>query len=96
MGRAKPVFIDGIDFPRKGDALAYLRAMLYRYDFEEKVSAQDASFLASALERHPDYIQKIGVGIDHFFVGRGDYGTRCFWIRRVDGTEERFSFKSCV
>jgi hypothetical protein len=96
MARAQPVSIAGIYFPKKSDALAHLRGILYRFEFEERISGVDEEFLKAAIERHPDCLEKVGVGIKHFFVGRGDFGTRCFWIRRVDGTQVRFSFKSCV
>lgn len=98
MARAQPVCIAGIDFPKKSDALAHLRGILYlyRFDFEERIAGLDEEFLKAAINRHPDFLEKTGVGIEHFFVGRGDFGTRCFWIRRIDGTQVRFSFKSCV
>ena len=96
MARAQPVNIGGVDFSKKSAALAHLRGILYRFEFEERISGADEEFLKAAIERHPDYLEKAGVGIEQFFVGRGDFGTRCFWIRRIDGTEVRFSFKSCV
>lgn len=84
MAKAQPVSIAGIDFLKKTDALEHLRGILYRFDFEERIAGADEDFLKAALARHPDYVEKAGVGIEHFFVGRGDFGTRCFWIRRVD------------
>lgn len=96
MARAQPVEIGGQKFSRKGDALAYLKVMLSNYSLEERVSIDDEAFLLDALRKHPEVKEKVGIGIDHFFVRRADYGTRCFWIRRLDGSEERFSYKSCV
>ncbi|NHK27925.1 DUF3223 domain-containing protein [Parvularcula flava] len=96
MAKGKVVKIDGVLFERKGDAMAHLRTMLNSYELEQRVSEKDQSFLLDAIRNHPESEEKIGSGIDHFFVRRADYGTRCFWIRRVDGSEERFSYKSCV
>ena len=96
MAKAKPVEIDGINFPKKGDALNYLKAMLNNYALEERVTDEHHRFLLDALNNHPEAEEKTGTGVDHFFVRRADYETRCFWIRRVDGTEVRFSYKSCV
>ena len=96
MGRAQPIEIAGNVFAKKGDALDYLKNMLNSYHPEEKVSEADAYFLTHALENHPDAIEKIGSGINGFFVRRADYGTKCFWVERSDGTEEKFSYISCV
>jgi len=96
VAKAQPVEIGEIKFPRKGDALKYLQSMLNSYRFEERVSDDDQTFLLNALNHHPDGKEKLGVGLDYFFVRRADYGTKCFWIKRLDGSVERFSYKHCV
>lgn len=96
MARAQAVQIGETIFAKKGDALTYLKEMLNRYKLNERVSELDSDFLKEALKNHPEYKEKIGVGIDHFEVRSGDYGTQCFWIIRSDGTAERFSYKVCV
>jgi hypothetical protein len=70
--------------------------MLHRYDVGDKVSAYDAIVLTAALALHPDAEAKIGCGISHFSVRSADFGTKCFWVNRVDGTTEKFSFRSCI
>ena len=69
--------------------------MLYKYNLGDKVSAEDAEHLTALVARHPEADEKIGVGIESFSVRTADYGTRCFWINRTDGTTEKFSFKAC-
>ncbi|WP_419907882.1 DCL family protein [Hoeflea sp.] len=96
MAKAQPVEIGGIKFSKKGDALQHFRTMLNSYSVEERVSSEHEFFLLDALNNHPEAKEKIGAGIDHFFVRRADYGTKCFWVRRLDGSEERFSYKSCL
>tara|TARA_B100001989_G_C24541151_1_gene467630 strand:+ start:1882 stop:2178 length:297 start_codon:yes stop_codon:yes gene_type:complete len=96
MAKAKPVKIGGMSFDRKGDALSFMKNMLNKYSPEEKVDEIDSKFLSSAILRHPEADDKIGVGIKHFFVRRADYGTKCFWLERIDGTVERFSYKYCI
>lgn len=93
---AKPITIGGHYFPRKGDAAAYFRGMLYRYNLGDKVGAADAAFLSSAILRHPEAKIKVGAGIASFSVRSADFGTRCFWINRVDDTSEKFSFDACI
>lgn len=96
MARAQPVEISNMKFSKKGDALNYLKTLLNSYSPEEHVSTEDEKFLLEALKMHPEAKEKIGVGVEHIFVRRADYGTKCFWVKRTDGSEERFSYKSCV
>lgn len=48
------------------------------------------------LDNHTEAKQKIGVGVQSIFVGKGLYGSHCFWIKRKDGTETEFSYRSCL
>ncbi len=96
MGKAQPIEIGDYRFERKTDALVFMKEMLNRYHPGDTVSAADADFLILALKRHPESASKIGVGPKKFEVRSADYGTQCFWIVRNDGSEERFSYKSCV
>lgn len=92
---AKPVQVGSLHFPRKGDATKFFQEMLYRYDLGDKVSDEDTAILADLLLGHPEALQKIGTGIQSFSMRSGDYGTQCFWVNRLDGTTEKFSFRAC-
>lgn len=96
MANAQPISLGGIQFAMKADALAYFKAMLNRYRPGDQVAEQDQPMLEAALANHSDAIIKIGVGVASFEVREADYGTQCFWVRRLDGSLERFSYKSCV
>lgn len=96
MSKAQSIEIAGHLFPRKTDALIFLKIILNRYRPGEAVSADDSNFLFEALKRHPEAAAKIGPGVEGFVVRSADYGTQCFHVLRVDGSEERFSYKSCV
>jgi len=96
MGRAIPVTFGDIHFARKGDAKAFLRQMLNRYRPGESVAGEDAIVLGHALLRHPEAAAKSGAGISGFEVHGAEYDTQCFWVRRVDGSLEKFSYQSCV
>lgn len=96
MAKSKPVRIGNTNFAKKGDALLYLQKMLNSYAIGDKVSEPDTLFLLDALVNHPEQEDKIGVGVAHMVVRLADHGTRCFWIVRKDGTEKKFSYKSCV
>lgn len=93
---AKPISLGPMHFAKRGDAVAHLTTMLYRYDVGDRVSADDAVILRAALENHPDATTKIGCGIAHFSVRTADYGTRCFWVNRPDGTTEKFSIAASI
>jgi hypothetical protein len=71
-------------------------AMLDKYDLGDKVSADDAKVLRAALALHPDADAKVGCGITNFSVRSADFGTRCFWVNRTDGSTEKFSFRKCI
>lgn len=92
----KPITIGPHQFSKKADAEAYLKAMLERYDVGDRVSAQDAEVLHAALAHHPDAAAKVGRGVTHFSVRSADFGTKCFWVNRVDGSTEKFSYRSCI
>jgi hypothetical protein len=90
-----PISIGEMHFRKKGDATAFIKAILNRYDPGDRVSERDAVVLTDLLKMHPESAEKIGAGIESFSVRTADYGTQCFWINRVDGTTERFSYKAC-
>lgn len=92
----KPVTIGLHHFSKKGDAAAFLKAMLRKYDVGDKVSAEDAEVLRAALALHPNATAKVGAGITHFSVRSADFGSKCFWVNRVDGSTEKFSYKACI
>jgi hypothetical protein len=45
---------------------------------------------------HPSAEAKIGTGIEYVFVAGAFYGSRCFHIRRTDGTRADFSYMKCL
>jgi hypothetical protein len=91
-----PVTFGPLRFDKKGDAEKHLMNMLNGYDVGDKVSDDDAVVLAAVLERHPEATDKIGSGLSHFSVRSADFNTKCFWINRIDGTTEKFSFRACI
>jgi len=96
MGARKSVSYGDLHFRTQTEARAYLNAMLSRYDVGDRVSASDAVILTAALSLHPEAKEKIGSGIKDFSVRSADFGTKCFWVNRTDGTTQKFSHKACV
>ncbi|QIE30402.1 DCL family protein [Caballeronia sp. SBC2] len=93
---AKPISLGSLHFEKRGDAVKFLKEMLYRYDVGDRVSSTDSVFLRAALENHPNAAAKIGCGISDFSVRTADYGTKCFWVNRTDGTTEKFSITESI
>lgn len=93
---AKPISYGELHFERRGDAIAFLNAILQKYDVGDKVNAADTKVLLDALAHHPEAKDKIGCGVSGFSVRSADFGTKCFWVNRTDGTTEKFSHKACV
>jgi hypothetical protein len=93
---AKPISLGSLQFASKGEAFEYLREILYRYDVGDRVGSADAAVVLAALLRHPSAASKMGAGVKDFSVRSADFGTRCFWINRTDGTTEKFSISACI
>lgn len=96
MGVKKPVSYGDLHFATQTEARAFLNAMLNKYDVGDRVSVSDAAILSAALVLHPEAADKIGSGIRDFSVRSADFGSKCFWVNRTDGTTEKFSHKACV
>ena len=93
---AKPISLGPMFFDKKGDAIQYLKEMLYKYDLGDRVNDEDSMVLRAVLEHHPKATDKIGVGIASFSVRSADFGSRCFWLNRTDGTTEKFSITGSI
>jgi hypothetical protein len=60
--------------------------------------------LRQVLDLHPDAAEKIGPGVDYFFVGLTSDGDKFnvrpdatgIWIMRVDGSKVDFSYRTCI
>ena len=93
---SKPIMIGALEFPSRGDAYTFLKAILARYDVGDKVNAADSDVLRDALALHPESSTKIDKGVQSFSVRSADFGTKCFWVNRVDGSTEKFALRACV
>jgi hypothetical protein len=92
----KPVEIATRSFASQGEATAFFKEMLNSYKPGERVDDEDFPDLSALLERHHEYAQKVGVGIDHFEVIMTEHGSQCFRIIRTDGSGTDFSYTRCI
>ncbi|MDN5750191.1 MAG: DCL family protein [Pseudonocardia sp.] len=81
-------------YPSKSVALAEFRSILNGTALDEPLSASAAGMIQLLLRDgyHPEAAEKIGPGIEGVVVRINAYGTRGFWLRRLDGTEVDFSY----
>lgn len=93
---AKPINYGELHFKKRSEAISFLNAILRRYDVGDRVNSEDSKVLLDALAHHPDAKDKIGCGVSGFSVRSAEFGTKCFWVNRIDGTTEKFSHRACV
>ncbi|WP_339635377.1 DCL family protein [uncultured Sneathiella sp.] len=96
MARGQPVELATRTFDKKGDATAFFREILNRYQSGDRVNNDDSLDLSALLERHTEYAEKVGCGISHFEIMMTGHGTKCFRIVRLDGTGTDFSYPHCI
>lgn len=94
--RSKPVELATQTFETQGDAIAYFKAMLNRYEPGDRLNEKDALDVASLLERHTEFSAKVGSGVSYFQVMPTEHGTQCFRIVRKDGSGTDFSYRHCI
>jgi hypothetical protein len=107
VGKRIPVELGSFSWPSKKGAEAAFRAILYdpRYAVHDPISDPvHDRMLRELVERHPQASEKLGDGIDHFYIGRtidGDLQTVSsnatgIWIRRPNGDVEDFSYITAI
>ncbi len=102
-----PVVLETFSWPTKSSAEAAFRAILRNSGYSVGDAISDPvhhRMLLELLERHPDHAEKTGPGVKEFFIGRTRDASGVFvganaigiWIRRVDGHEVDFSYRTAV
>jgi hypothetical protein len=86
------------EFASKAQAQAQFRRILNAHPDNTPLPGDDAALVALLIHegRHPETVQKIGPGIAEVLVRRSDYGTRGFWLLRVDGSLVDFSYLTAL
>lgn len=104
---AKPVHLPNFSWKTQAAAEAAFREILYDPRYGPNARITDAvhdQMLRELVDRHHDADEKIGVGIDHFYIGYTKDGDRFnvkpdatgIWINRVDGEPVDFSFLTAI
>jgi hypothetical protein len=104
---ASPFVVPSRTFPSKSAAKNYIRdEILHAYDLRRPIPAgTHDQILREILELHSDAAEKIGPGIDHFYIeetwrlpGREAVGRsqRAIIVVRTDGTERDWSYRHVI
>jgi len=94
---AKPVDIGHRVFPTQTAATKHFREILNSCELGDTIEGDKARDLSAVLALHPDFEQKVGVGVRRYYVAKApDHPTRCFWLERMDGSNTDFSLKSAI
>ena len=88
--------INGREFKTKKQMQEYFQKMLHSYEKGEEVSETHRKELYELISQHPNARLKMMPGIAGFSVAGAAYGTKCFMIKKIDGTMEDFSFYKCI
>jgi hypothetical protein len=90
------ICIGDFAFATKQSATAEIRRILHAYPHGTVLSGADGDLIIALVGLHPRADEKIGAGIEFIDVRRMDRGAPGFWINRIDGTCEDFSYKRCL
>lgn len=98
MAQRQTINIGEKVFKTKAESKEFVKAILNKYELENSLNTADFEFICELLRRHPEYEKKRGVGINEVVIKLDkNWGkTRCFHIKRIDGTETDFSYLHCI
>lgn len=108
MGAAKPVRLPSKTFHTRAAAKKWVRDEIKdHYPLEAVVNDPlHVAVLFDLLDRDDDAAEKVGVGVREFFIRRTALGhgrvqhvawnARGIWIRRIDGSEDDWSYTSAI
>jgi hypothetical protein len=84
--------IGALNFPTRKAANEHYQKILYGHPLHTRIPEPDATHLRWLLERHYEFAQKAGAGVDHFIIVNTLYSALGFNIIRVDGSTASFSY----
>lgn len=83
-------------YPLKKDRQAVVKAILNAAEMNVPLEGREFNCAFATLAGHADLSEKIGVGLVAIEVRAALYGTRCFYIARLDGSGTDFSYLKCL
>lgn len=96
MGKSIPVKLGCEIFDKKEDVKNRIQTMVKNYPVMHFVTGSDIQFCLCLFSHHPNYLEKLGVGIANIQIRLDKYGNRYFHLLRVDGSDDDISWKKCL
>jgi hypothetical protein len=96
MGKNISVTLGREFFPKKLDVQQRIRLMIESYQLMSYIDEPDKNLCLNLFAHHPDYLKKLGIGIEAIQVRLDDYGHRYFHLHRIDGSDEDISWVKCL
>ncbi|KAL5217903.1 hypothetical protein ABZP36_018587 [Zizania latifolia] len=94
----KPVKLGPKEFATAVEMFDYFFALLHSWAPQLEINKYEHMVLEDLLKKgHAEADRKIGPGIEAFEIRNHPvWQSRCFFVRRVDGSYDDFSFRKCV
>ncbi|KAG2554226.1 protein EMBRYO DEFECTIVE 514-like [Panicum virgatum] len=94
----KPVKLGPKEFASAVEMFDYFFALLHSWAPQLDFNKYEQMVLEDLLKKgHADPAKKIGAGVEAFEIRNHPvWQSRCFFVRRVDGSADDFSFRKCV
>lgn len=92
--------VGAVIFPTKAALTDHVRRIMGAYPDGAMLDDLDFAFMRTLLDLHPAAAAKVGAGVAGMWVAENPRfpgpKARCFYLRRLDGTETDFSFLECI
>lgn len=95
MPTSRAISLGGTLFLTKKDAASYIKFLLHSTETNQELTGTSLDIVKALLDRHPRAQDKIGTGVASIYVVQRN-PSRCFFVRRTDGTEIDFSYQKCL
>ncbi|XP_006649525.1 protein EMBRYO DEFECTIVE 514 [Oryza brachyantha] len=94
----KPVKLGPKEFATSVEMFDYFFALLHSWAPQLDINKYEHMVLEDLLKKgHAESDRKIGPGVEAFEIRNHPvWQSRCFFVRRVDGSSDDFSFRKCV
>lgn len=89
------MIINNKDIP-KTKIKEIIQTILNNYPTMTWLPKEEEKLLLGLLKYHPNYHNKLGVGIKGFKIKRTSYGKKGFFLYRLDGSYTDFSYLKCL
>lgn len=93
---AIPYVVDGIQFETQRALANYVSHLLASHCAPYCLSPDETRFMSDLLTRHPSADIKMGCGVHSIWIRKNGMFGNGFYVHRVDGTWEDFSYRQCL